>query len=154
MMSRIYRTSGRVSDWVSNNAGVIITFVIGQGIAGLIFLTLLAGRVSTIESRGSPEVMLLERRVAAIENHDIGQEKKLDSIDLFNTKLTALDVRLTSVEVKQANVLDTLRDNGGKLDKIFGIIEAQGLKIDHFADVLNSHVFEERNNKLNPSIRK
>lgn len=135
MMSKIYRVGGNLSDWMGNNAGVVVTFIIGQGITALIFLTLLAGRVTTIETRGSPEVVMLERRVAAVESRDSNQEKQLNNIDSVSVKMTALDVRLTAVEVKQSSVLETLKANGGKLD--------------HAIDILNAHMAGEVGNNRN-----
>lgn len=87
--------TSNISLWWRENGGLILTSliggVLGAGFGGIVWGVTLSNRITVLEERGSPAVVLLR---------------------------ADLEKRLTRVEERQNSVISTLQSNSAKLDSI------------------------------------
>lgn len=116
IIKRVYDASDSIFIWFRDNA-VIITFLIGQSVAGIIWGADLTSRVSIIERRGSPEVANIDRRLANAEYWIASHERV--GANLQNAgRITALEKSIAIIQEHDNVMLQALKDNAAMLAKL------------------------------------
>jgi len=116
MMHKVYAASDGIMAWFRDNA-VILTFIAGQALVGIIWGADLTARLRTVETRGSPALDVLAKRVDKndfwIQNHE-----RVGAAFQNANRIISLEREMAVVREHDASMLDILRQNSATMKAI------------------------------------